>query len=77
MSSEKTANIITQTVDTLSGMESLKGLFHEHRDGDPLPSAKALEEIIELARAILFPGFYGHSSVKFHTIKYQIGVNLE
>lgn len=77
MSSEKTANIITQTIDTLASKESLRGLYHEHRDGDPLPSAKALEEIIELARAIIFPGFYGHSSVKFHTLKYQIGVNTE
>jgi serine O-acetyltransferase len=77
MSSEKTTHVLTQTVDRLSESDSLKGLFHEHRDGDPLPSAKALEEIIELARAILFPGFYGHSSVKLRTIKYQIGVNVE
>ena len=77
MSSENTTHLLTQTVDELSGKESLKGLFHEHRDGDPLPSAKALEEIIDLARAIIFPGYYGHSSVKFNTIKYQIGVNVE
>ena len=77
MSSENTTHLLTQTVDELSGKESLKGLFHEHRDGDPLPSAKALEEIIELARAIIFPGFYGHSSVKLQTIKYQIGVSIE
>ena len=68
---------MTETVDRLSEFEALKGLFHEHRDGDPLPSAKALEEIIELARAIIFPGFYGHSSVKLRTVKYQIGVNVE
>ena len=77
MSSEQTTHVITQAVDKLSGKGSLKGLYHEHRDGDPLPSAKALEEIIELARAIIFPGFYGHSSVKINTIKYQIGVNVE
>lgn len=77
MSSENTTHLLTQMVDELSGKDSLKGLFHEHRDGDPLPSAKALEEIIELARAIIFPGFYGHSVVKLRTIKYQIGVNIE
>ena len=77
MSSENTTHVLTQTVDRLSEPDALKGLFHEHRDGDPLPSGKALEEIIELARAILFPGFYGHSSVKMTTLKYQIGVNLE
>ena len=42
-----------------------------------MPSAKELEEIIGLSRSILFPGFYGRSSVNFETIKYQIGVNVE
>ena len=77
MSSENTTHVLTQAVDKLSASESLRGLFHEHRDGDPLPSAKQLEEIVTLARAILFPGFYGKSSVNTHTIKYQIGVNVE
>lgn len=77
MSIEHTTHILTHTVDSLSEGDSLKGLFHEHNDGDPLPSAKALEEIMELARAILFPGFYGKSSVNIQTLKYQIGVNIE
>lgn len=77
MSSENTTHRLTETVNALSGKDSLKGLFHEHRDGDPLPSAKALEEIIELARAILFPGFYGKSSISQSTIKYHIGVGIE
>lgn len=77
MSSENTTHILTQTVDHLSELYALKGLFHEHREGDPLPSGKALEEIVELARATIFPGFYGHSSVKSQTLKYQIGVNIE
>lgn len=77
MSSENTTHVLTRAVDELSANESLRGLFHEHRDGDPLPSAKQLEEIVTLARAILFPGFYGKSSVNTHTIKYQIGVNVE
>jgi serine O-acetyltransferase len=70
-------HILTQTVDMLSEQESLKGLFHQHRDGNPLPSGKALEEIIDLSRAILFPGFYGKSSVNIKTIRYHIGVNVE
>lgn len=55
MSSENTTHILTQTVDHLSELYALKGLFHEHREGDPLPSGKALEEIVELARATIFP----------------------
>ncbi|WP_018463783.1 serine O-acetyltransferase EpsC [Segatella paludivivens] len=77
MSKCNRTHVLTQTVNELSETESLKGLFHQHRDGDPLPSGKALEEIIDLSRAIIFPGYYGKSSVNSKTIKYHIGVNVE
>ena len=70
-------HLLAQTVTELSEDSSLKGLFREHQDGDPLPSGKVLHEIIELCRAILFPGFYGKSTVNHHTITYHIGVNIE
>ena len=47
MSTDNLTQILTRTVSELSDAESLKGLFHQHRDGAPLPSGKALEEIIE------------------------------
>lgn len=77
MSHQQYAHTLTKAVERLSETDSLKGLFHQHSDGYPLPSAPALEEIIELSRAILFPGFYGKSSVNTHTITYHIGVNAE
>ncbi|NDV65688.1 serine O-acetyltransferase EpsC [Bacteroides sp. 224] len=70
-------HILTQAVDELSDSESYKGLFHQHKDGEPLPSAPVLREIIELARAILFPGYYGNSTINSQTIHYHIGVNIE
>jgi serine O-acetyltransferase len=77
MSSLNFTHVMTQTVDELSESESLKGLFHQHRDGNPLPSGKALEEIVELSRSIIFPGYYGKSTVNTRTIRYHIGVNIE
>lgn len=77
MSSDNITQVLTRTIDQLSQPSSLKELFHQHRDGDPLPSSKALEEIIELVRSILFPGFYGKSTVNIRTLKYHIGVNIE
>lgn len=70
-------HILTQAVDELSDSESYKGLFHQHRDGEPLPSAKSLYEIVELTRSILFPGYYGNSTINSRTINYHIGVNIE
>lgn len=77
MTSPHYISIVTQAVAELSESQSYQGLFHQHKDGDPLPSAKSLFKIVELARAILFPGYYGNSTVNSHTINYHIGVNVE
>ena len=69
MSNTDFARTLTQTVDELSDPASLKGLFHQHREGNPLPSGKVLEEIIDLARSIIFPGYFGKSSVNTRTIR--------
>ena len=70
-------HILTKAIKELSEDESYKRLYHQHIDGNPLPSAKALQDIIELSRAILFPGYYGNSTVNSRTITYHIGVNIE
>ena len=76
MTSFDYTGILTQAVDELSDSQSYKGLFHQHKDGEPLPSAKSLYKIVELARSILFPGYFGNSTINSHTITYHIGVNM-
>ena len=72
---------LTQQIGTavreLSDCNSMGSLFHEHRDGAPLPSGRALEEIVGLCRSILFPGFYGISDLNSNTLPFHIGVNVE
>ena len=70
-------HLLAQTVTELSEDSSLKGLFHEHQDGDPLPSGKVLHEIIELCRSLIFPGYFGHSTINRRTISYYVGVGTE
>ena len=77
MSKLNLTHILTQAVDELSESESYKGLFHQHTDGTPLPSARALNDIVELARSILFPGYFGNSTIYSRTMTYHIGVNVE
>lgn len=77
MGSSTYTEILTRAVDQLSDPASLKGLFHQHQDGNPLPSGKVLEEIIDLSRAIIFPGYYGKSKINKHTIRYHIGLAVE
>ena len=72
-----TQTLLTTVATELADPKSLCGLFHEHRDGDPLPSQPALAEIMELCRSILFPGFYGKSNVNNQNLIFHIGVAIE
>lgn len=74
---ESYTHLLKQTVEELSDTAKMKGLFHQHRHGDPLPSAAALEEIISLCRAVLFPGYYGKSTLNAVTVRYHIGMEVE
>ena len=68
---------IKSTTKSLSSPESVKGLLHQKLDHVPLPSNSALEEIIQLAREILLPGYFGQCKVGQDTLDYYIGVSLE
>jgi len=69
--------LLKQTVEELSDTSKMQGLFHQHQHGDPLPSVTALEEIISLCRAVLFPGYYGKSTLNAVTVRYHIGMKVE
>ena len=77
MSSLNFTQLLILAVDELSDVSQMKGFFHQHRHGDPLPSGLVLEEVIAICRSILFPGFYGKSTVNSRTIKYNLGVSVE
>ena len=77
MSHKELGELLRQTTNSLSEPESLHGLFREVNEGSPLPSAPALGEIIDLCRAIIFPGFYGKSFLSRETLPYHIGVSLD
>lgn len=77
MATKDYSHILTQAVEQLSESRSYEGLYQQHKEGDPLPSATSLQKIVDLARAILFPGYFGNFTVNKHTIPYHIGVNVE
>ncbi len=77
MNPQNINRVLAETIGRLSESGSLEGLFHEHHDGDPLPSWPVLNEIIELCRAIIFPGFYGRNTINSHTLEHHIGVDVE
>ena len=69
--------LLPQVIRELTSSEPSDALLFHHADGHPLPSLSELSEIIGLCRAILFPGYFGHSGISNHTLVYHTGVNVE
>lgn len=77
MGLHKHSNVLNETVEKLSEESSYQQLFHAYRDEEALPSGEVLKEIIDLCRAILFPGYYGNARISKQTIRFHTGVNVE
>ncbi len=77
MSISTEANSLRQTVEALSNEASYGRLFHSSRDEEALPSSENLKRIIDLCRAILFPGYYGSARINKQTIRFHTGVAVE
>ena len=76
MGLQKHSKVLNDTVEMLSDEGSYQQLFHAYRDEEALPSGEVLEEIIDLCRAILFPGYYGNARISKQTIRFHTGVNI-
>jgi len=68
---------LAKAIQELSQYDLLKGLCHEQQESIPMPSATALEEIVTLCRAVLFPGYFGNASISKQNLSFHIGVNIE
>lgn len=77
MGLQKHSKVLNETVEKLSDEGSYRQLFHAYRDEEALPSNEVLKEIIDLCRAILFPGYYGNARISKQTIRFHTGVNIE
>ena len=77
MGLQKHSKVLNETVEKLSDESSYKQLFHAYRDEEALPSGEVLKDIIDLCRAILFPGYYGNARISKQTIRFHTGVNIE
>lgn len=76
MGLQKHSKVLNDTVEMLSDEGSYHQLFHAYRDEEALPSGEVLKEIIDLCRAILFPGYYGNARISKQTIRFHTGVNV-
>ena len=77
MTSQEFDRRISVTIDSLSDPTTYDVVCHEHKLGEPLPSIHNLKKIIEMVREILFPGYFGSTSLRPNTIPHYMGVYVD
>jgi serine O-acetyltransferase len=68
---------IKDIVNNLCSKESYENVYYKNRHDIPMPSIKKLNEIMDLLREIIFPGYFGYSEFNKNTMDYFIGFHLE
>ena len=77
----KSANIVQKSInkiiDDLCDQESYDLVYHRSHHESPMPSVEQLEDIVEILRSVLFPGYFGDSNVKPDTMRYYLGAAID
>jgi serine O-acetyltransferase len=68
---------LLDTISKLSDLKGFKDVCHQQNQNHPMPSIEALNELVQLIRSILFPGYFGNASVNTKSVLFHIGVNVE
>jgi serine O-acetyltransferase len=63
-------------VDRLSSSELLGTVLHNNSHA-PMPSGEVLKELMEDMRAVIFPGYFGHSDMSRQSLEYYTGAILD
>lgn len=74
---DRQEEMLGKTVAALSDQDNLHNVCHMRWRGEPLPSQQAVQEIIGLCRALIFPGFFGERDVNRFNITYHTGLYIE
>ena len=77
MERQRHNDALREAVERLSDEGSYAQLFHAYCEEEELPSGKVLQSLVELCRAILFPGYYGQARIIGQTIRFHTGVSIE
>jgi len=66
-----------KAIKALSEPQSYEQVFHKTRNGHEMISVLAINDIMELVKELLFPGYYGNSALTAENLKFYTGVNVD
>ncbi len=74
--SNEKSDILDKAINLLSDPQSYQRVYHKCPTGEQMISLSAITQIMEILKEILFPGYFGHNSLKPDTIRFQMGVDV-
>ncbi len=75
--STKSMSIIDDITEELCSPELLDGVLHSNECKAPMPSTEILIEIVSRLKAILFPGYFGTSTIHKESMRYHTSASLD
>lgn len=77
VNSKNISEILRGAVKGLSSKDSYQSVCHEHRTGEPVPSSEKMGVIVSKIREIIFPGYFGNTTLDPIAINYYMGVYID
>ena len=71
------SEILRKAVVGLSNKDSYSSVCHEHKMGEPMPSAEKMGTLVNKIREIIFPGYFGTTTLDPIAINYYMGVYVD
>lgn len=72
-----TSQLLQEAIKGLSNKDLYSSVCHEHKIGEPMPSSKVVGEIVNKVREIIFPGYFGNTTLNPLAINYYMGVYVD
>lgn len=68
---------LTNIIKTLANVDKMSEVCHHHVENIPMPSILKLQEIVNISRSVLFPGYFGEADVNKKSVLYYIGMSID
>ncbi len=72
-----TSEIIANSIHELSEDKDHSIFFTSKRNESPMPEISELSKVVELLNKILFPGYYGESTINPGNLSYYVGTYID
>lgn len=71
------SSLLQKAVEDLSSYDSYSSLCHQHIAGEPMPSIEKLRNIVDQLREVIFPGYFGNTTLDPIATQYYMGVYID